>query len=94
MDNLTIGPPVVTSLRKHSEEAFLDCHLMVSEPAKWVQARIKLSQWHLYGVLVRNGRGVVALRLVPAYYLCRHPSLMSSQPEELHNYSLRHHWRC
>ena len=37
MNNLTIGPPVVTSLRKHSEEAFLDCHLMVSEPDKWVQ---------------------------------------------------------
>ncbi len=40
MDNLTIGPPVVTSLRKHSEEAFLDCHLMVSEPNKWVQVRV------------------------------------------------------
>jgi ribulose-phosphate 3-epimerase len=37
--NLTIGPPVVASLRKHSDEAFLDCHLMVSEPAKWVEVR-------------------------------------------------------
>ena len=33
--NLTWGPPVVKSLRKHTE-AFLDCHLMVSEPEKWV----------------------------------------------------------
>ena len=42
VDNLSIGPPVVSSLRKHSEEAFLDCHLMVSEPAKWVQVGLLL----------------------------------------------------
>lgn len=36
--NLTIGAPVVASLRKHSR-AFFDCHLMVSEPSKWIQAR-------------------------------------------------------
>lgn len=29
--NLTIGPPVVASLRRHSE-AFFDCHLMVTDP--------------------------------------------------------------
>ena len=29
--NLTIGPPVVASLRKHSD-LFLDCHLMVDNP--------------------------------------------------------------
>ena len=40
VDNLTIGPPVVASLRQNSDEAFLDCHLMVSEPAKWVKVRI------------------------------------------------------
>jgi ribulose-phosphate 3-epimerase len=34
--NLTIGAPVVASLRKHSS-AFFDCHLMVSAPAQWVQ---------------------------------------------------------
>jgi ribulose-phosphate 3-epimerase len=33
--NLTLGAPIVKSLRKHTE-AFLDCHLMVSEPRKWV----------------------------------------------------------
>ena len=37
VNNITIGAPVITSLRKHSKEAFLDCHLMVSEPDKWVQ---------------------------------------------------------
>ncbi|KAL1918353.1 uncharacterized protein VTP21DRAFT_3013 [Calcarisporiella thermophila] len=34
--NLTIGAPVIKSLRKHTD-AFLDCHLMVSEPEKWVE---------------------------------------------------------
>lgn len=36
--NLTIGAPVVASLRKHTA-AFLDCHLMVTDPGKWVQVR-------------------------------------------------------
>lgn len=34
--NLTIGAPVVQSLRKHSD-AFFDCHLMVTAPQQWVQ---------------------------------------------------------
>jgi ribulose-phosphate 3-epimerase len=34
--NLSIGPPVVASLRKHTD-LFLDCHLMVTEPARWVE---------------------------------------------------------
>ncbi|MHC4745420.1 MAG: ribulose-phosphate 3-epimerase, partial [Planctomycetota bacterium] len=29
--NITIGPPVVASLRKHSDRVF-DCHLMVTDP--------------------------------------------------------------
>jgi len=33
--NLTIGAPVIKSLRKHTN-AFLDCHLMVTNPEKWV----------------------------------------------------------
>ncbi|RKP11033.1 Ribulose-phosphate 3-epimerase-like protein [Thamnocephalis sphaerospora] len=33
--NLTLGAPIIKSLRKHTD-AFLDCHLMVSEPEKWV----------------------------------------------------------
>jgi diaminohydroxyphosphoribosylaminopyrimidine deaminase/5-amino-6-(5-phosphoribosylamino)uracil reductase len=35
--NLTIGPPVVKSLRRYSEK-FFDCHLMISEPARYLEA--------------------------------------------------------
>lgn len=34
--NLTLGAPIVKALRKHTD-AFLDCHLMVSNPEKWVK---------------------------------------------------------
>src|SRR5437867_3991330 len=34
--NLTIGPPVVASLRKHADLP-LDCHLMVTEPGNWIE---------------------------------------------------------
>jgi ribulose-phosphate 3-epimerase len=34
--NLTIGPPVIKALRKRlGKNAFLDCHLMISEPLKY-----------------------------------------------------------
>jgi ribulose-phosphate 3-epimerase len=35
--NLTIGPPVVKSLRAHSN-VFLDCHLMITDPEKYLPA--------------------------------------------------------
>ena len=38
--NLTIGPPVVKSLRKYSEK-FFDCHLMMTEPGKYLEAFAK-----------------------------------------------------
>lgn len=34
--NLTLGAPIVKSLRAHTD-AYLDCHLMVSEPERWVE---------------------------------------------------------
>jgi ribulose-phosphate 3-epimerase len=34
--NLTIGPPVVASLRRHTDR-LLDCHLMVSDPGMWLE---------------------------------------------------------
>jgi ribulose-phosphate 3-epimerase len=34
--NLSIGPPVVASIRKHTD-LFLDCHLMVTDPEMWLE---------------------------------------------------------
>jgi ribulose-phosphate 3-epimerase len=34
--NLTIGPPVVASLRRHTG-LFLDCHLMMTEPGRYLK---------------------------------------------------------
>ncbi len=38
--NITIGPPVIAKLRKHSE-LFFDSHLMISEPAKYIDSFAK-----------------------------------------------------
>jgi len=38
--NLTIGPPVIAKLRKHSDLVF-DSHLMISEPHKYIEAFAK-----------------------------------------------------
>lgn len=35
--NLTVGPPVVASLRQHTQ-LFLDCHLMVTKPSDFLSA--------------------------------------------------------
>lgn len=35
--NLTIGPPVVKSLRRHTD-LYLDCHLMITDPADYLEA--------------------------------------------------------
>src|SRR4029450_10810632 len=34
--NLSIGPPVVASIRRHTD-LFLDCHLMVTDPGFWLE---------------------------------------------------------
>jgi len=38
--NITIGPPVVAKLRKHSK-LFFDCHLMITDPRKYAPAFIE-----------------------------------------------------
>jgi len=38
--NITIGPPVIAKLRKHSDLLF-DTHLMISEPARYVESFAK-----------------------------------------------------
>ena len=35
--NVSIGPPVISSLRRYSER-FFDCHLMINEPARYFGA--------------------------------------------------------
>ena len=37
VNNLTIGAPVVNSMRKNLPNAYLDCHLMVDNPEKYVE---------------------------------------------------------
>ena len=34
--NITIGPPVVEKLRKYSK-LFFDCHLMITDPRKYIK---------------------------------------------------------
>jgi ribulose-phosphate 3-epimerase len=35
--NLTFGPELIKALRRDFPEAFLDVHLMVSEPSRWIE---------------------------------------------------------
>jgi ribulose-phosphate 3-epimerase len=44
--NITIGPPVVEKLRKHSN-LFFDCHLMITDPRKFAPIFIKAGANHL-----------------------------------------------
>lgn len=39
--NITIGAPVISKLRASLPDAFLDCHLMVSDPEKWIDVFAK-----------------------------------------------------
>jgi len=32
--NITMGPPVLASVNKTVENVFMDCHMMVADPAK------------------------------------------------------------
>jgi ribulose-phosphate 3-epimerase len=44
--NITIGPPVIAKLRKHSD-LFFDSHLMISEPARYAEAFAKAGVNHI-----------------------------------------------
>ncbi|KAJ3431585.1 ribulose-phosphate 3-epimerase [Anaeramoeba flamelloides] len=55
VNNLTIGAPVIRSLRQFiGEKPYLDCHLMVSDPLKWVddfaKAGASMITFHLEAV--------------------------------------------
>ncbi|KAF7306824.1 Ribulose-phosphate 3-epimerase [Mycena indigotica] len=38
VDNITMGPPVLASVSKAIPGIFMDCHMMVAKPEKWVNA--------------------------------------------------------
>ncbi len=44
--NITIGPPVVAKLRKHSK-LFFDAHLMITDPRKYIPAFVKAGANHI-----------------------------------------------
>jgi ribulose-phosphate 3-epimerase len=44
--NLTIGPPVVAKLRKHSD-LFFDTHLMITDPEKYAPEFVKAGSNHI-----------------------------------------------
>jgi ribulose-phosphate 3-epimerase len=44
--NITIGPPVVAKLRSHSSLVF-DCHLMISEPDKYIDDFVEAGADHI-----------------------------------------------
>ncbi|XVJ58101.1 MAG: ribulose-phosphate 3-epimerase [Tepidisphaera sp.] len=44
--NLTMGPDMVKGLRKHLPEAFLDVHLMVMDPARFIEPFAKAGANH------------------------------------------------
>jgi ribulose-phosphate 3-epimerase len=56
--NLSFGPPVISSLHTALPDAYLDCHLMVSDPAFWVEplreAGASSLTFHLESTLPNN----------------------------------------
>src|ERR1043166_1543651 len=75
--NLTIGPAIVKALRAHSKLTF-DCHLMISEPQKYIPAFLDAgadmisihveTEPHLEGALrmIRDGGAKAGIALNPA----------------------------
>lgn len=60
--NLTIGPCVVESLRKHFPHVFLDVHLMIADPDLWVPefAKAGASQYTFHAEASPNLRATIA----------------------------------
>ena len=67
--NLTLGPPVVASLRPHTP-LYLDVHLMVTRPAAWVDAFAAAGAsgftFHLESELPEGGAPALAARVAAA----------------------------
>ena len=61
--NLTMGPDMCGAVRKHCPDAFLDVHLMVSHPQRFVEAFAKAGADHLTFHVEAPGAAVVARAL-------------------------------
>eukprot|EP00163_Fabomonas_tropica_P002496 TRINITY_DN1190_c0_g1_i2.p1 TRINITY_DN1190_c0_g1~~TRINITY_DN1190_c0_g1_i2.p1 ORF type:complete len:186 (+),score=43.91 TRINITY_DN1190_c0_g1_i2:457-1014(+) len=61
--NLTLGAPIIKCLRKHTD-AFLDCHLMVSNPQQWVEdfAKAGASQFTFH--IEANGDAKETIKMI------------------------------
>ncbi|KDD76591.1 ribulose-phosphate 3 epimerase [Helicosporidium sp. ATCC 50920] len=72
--NLTLGPPVVKSIHKCAPGAFLDCHLMVSHPAEWVEpfaaAGASMFTFHVEAVASAEAAAQLARDVRSAGMLC------------------------
>lgn len=45
--NMTIGPPVVAKLRQHDHDLVFDCHLMITEPARFIESFAEAGANHI-----------------------------------------------
>jgi ribulose-phosphate 3-epimerase len=65
--NLTFGPPVIASLRKAHSDAFIDCHLMVTDPGQWIlplkDAGASSMTFHIESDLPENDPKVMIQRI-------------------------------
>src|SRR6266702_1324476 len=74
--NLTIGPPVVRSLRRHTD-LFLDCHLMVTDPGSMLEV---LAEGGADGVTVHIELGDPAALIARTRELGMKPALTLNPP--------------
>ena len=82
--NLTFGPPVLSSLRKALPAAFLDCHLMVTNPAAYVApmaaAGASMFTFHVEATGARRGRAFP--RQQATRFGCKRPTLTHARADD------------
>ena len=77
--NLTIGPPVVASIRKHTD-LMLDCHLMVTEPS-WMFGPLAEAGADGCSIHVELGDPADAIAAMRAVGLSPSISLVAANPQ-------------
>ena len=65
--NITIGPPVVASLRRALPDAIFDCHLMIENPDNYIPAFAEA------GVYARTGHSRAGCRSPTMVVAAGHP---------------------